>query len=869
LHFAESQQTLTMNLLNPKRLWSVALLMGVSLLSAAPLEEQFRNLPPSAKRHTGPLFWLHGDESPERLNAILDKVAEGGNGSFTAESRPHRDWLGEDWYRDLGICLDASKRLDLQMWIFDEDWWPSQTVAGKVPEPYVAKRLIGEAQMVAPGGLYQANPAANPCFIALVAGRLVGDGAVDAASLVDLTPIARSGPVKWAPPAEGSQWQVMAFRWEPAPRLKQGKRFAIDGMSKDCVDWYLKTVYEPHHARFGADFGKTIPGFFYDEPETPGDWGTGLAETFKTMHIDWMPAMVAWKFKLAGEAQAAAFYQYAEARAETWGRVTYGGLSEWCRQRGVVSIGHFMEHGRLYLNPDYCAGDLTRLQKYSDMGGIDMVCHQMYPDQRPPAIYQTPKLGSSISHVYGKRDDLAMCEIFGGYNQKLTYPQMKWLCDQHQVRGINFMIPHSFNPRAPADKDYPPYFYNGGFEPRFALYRVWADYSSRLSVMLTGGRHVCPVAVLFSGNAGRVGAYTTPELLTSSLQDALYDCDWLPFERFDDALTRIDGRELRLHGERYRVLVVPPTEAMTYPTLAKAKAFYDAGGVVIGHGRLPTKSLTPGHTGAEITALCDELWGRGAVPGPAVCRTNANGGRSYYLSEMPQPAEVAACLVDAGVPPLVKVTGGETGDWLHALRRVDREGRDTLLIANQNTSGGARTFSLLIPGAKGAPEIWDAMRNEITTVPWRQESAGVAFELTLEPIESVLVRFGGAEPRPARLTSAAAAAATLAVTPDPTAVPVVYPVPEKGQKSPCPGAAFQGEVVLPADFVKPGRRVYLVCEMADSATEDAAALRVNGTFAGGFIGKPHRVDIARHLKAGRNEVRIEPFPVSKVWLECH
>ena len=50
------------------------------------LERQFRELPNSARRHTGPLFWLHGDESRARLELKLAKVAEGGNGTFTAES---------------------------------------------------------------------------------------------------------------------------------------------------------------------------------------------------------------------------------------------------------------------------------------------------------------------------------------------------------------------------------------------------------------------------------------------------------------------------------------------------------------------------------------------------------------------------------------------------------------------------------------------------------------------------------------------------------------------------------------------------------------------------------------------------------------
>ena len=847
-------------------------MLAASALAADTLERQFRDLPMSAKRQTGPLFWLHGDESPERLNLELDKVAEAGNGCFTAESRPHKDWLGKGWYHDLAICLDAAKRHDLKMWIFDEDWWPSQTVGGKVPEQYAAKRLVGKAEKVERGAAYASNPARETNFIALVAGRLDENGEVLAESLNDLTPLARKGTVRWMPPADGKAWQVMTFSWTSAPRLKQGKRFAVDGMSPNCVDWYIKTVYEPHYARFGKDFGKTIPGFFYDEPETPGDWGTALNETFKARGVNWMPAYVAWKFKLAGEAQAAARYQYAETRAATWGRVMYGGLSEWCSKHGVLSIGHFMEHHSLYVNNEFCAGDMMRLQKFSGMGGIDAVFTQFkmgQRDARDAPCWQTPKLGSSISHVYGKADDQSMCEIFGARGQDLTYPEMKWWADHMKVCGVNFLIPHSFNPRAPNDTDCPPYFYNGGFEPRYALFRVWADYSSRLSLMLTGGRHVCPVAVLFSGNAKQVGAYTTPEDLTTALQDALYDCDWLPFEHFEDSAAKIKGNELRLHGERYRVLVVPPTEGITVATLEKAKEFFDAGGVVIGYGRLPTNSLTLGKRAIDVAALRDAVWGKGVQQGPSACRTNKRGGRSYYLAEQLTPGEVAAALVDARVPPLVRVTSGQTDGWVHALRRVDREGRDVLLLANQSTNQTTRTFSLTVPGVEGAPEIWDALRNEIASVPWRQERDGVSFELTLEPIESVLVRFGGKVERPIRLTAAEQPVSTLAVNPDTAAAPVVYPVSEKGQKSPCSGVAFQGEVAIAAGAVKSGQRAFLVCEMAARAAEDAAAVRVNDAYAGGFIGKPCRIEITRLLKPGRNTVCVEPFAVECVRVEVY
>ena len=516
-----------------------------------------------ARRLTGPLFWMHGDnnETPERLEKYLEIVAAAGNGCFTAESRPHSDWLGPRWYRDLDVCLQKAKKLNLKMLIFDERWWPSQSIGGKVPPRYAAKALVAETVDVTGSESYQAEGFTGDRYIAAVAGRLNQSNEILGDTLIDLAGFIKNGKLSWkAPPGK---WQVIKFTHKQAPGLGQrgGKELSIDGASRDCTDWFIQKVYQPHYDHFKEDFGKTIVGYFYDEPETKGDWGTELNVILKEWGVDWKKAYVAYKLKLAGDDHIAARYQYIEAIAEAWGRVMYGGMSKWCREHGVISIGHFMEHSNLYVHPTYCAGDMMRLQKYSDMGGIDLVVRQMYPGQRPQTIYQTPKLGSSISHVYGKKDDIAMCEIFGGYGQKLTYPQMKWITDQHQVRGINFMIPHSFNPKAPYDRDYPPYFYNDGHEPRFPLYRIWADYTSRLSLMLTGGKHVCPVAVLFSGNARRVGKYVTPEDMTSVLQDALYDCDWLPFEAFESAAS-VDGRNIKLHNERYQVLIVPPTEVI-------------------------------------------------------------------------------------------------------------------------------------------------------------------------------------------------------------------------------------------------------------------------------------------------------------------
>jgi len=629
--------------------------------------------------------------------------------------------------------------------------------------------------------------------------------------------------------------------------------------------------------------------------------------------------------------------------------------------------------------------------------------------------------------VYGKQDDLAMCEIFGGYNQVLTYPEMKWLTDQHQVRGINFMIPHSFNPRAPNDRDFPPYFYNDGHEPRWPLYRVWGDYTSRLSLLLTGGRHICPVAILFSGNARRVGNYVTPEDMTTVLQDALYDCDWLPFEAFErDAA--LDGNDIQLHRERYQVLIVPPTEVIPQPTLAKAKDFFDQGGVVVGYGHLPSVSGTVGRPSAEIVELRDAVWGSNPQPGTTACRTNAAGGRSYFLPEKPEVGEISAALHgDAGISPVVELLEGDTNDWLHVLHRVKDE-KDVFLICNQDHENGAKTFRLKVT-AEGFPEIWDAMRNEISSVAFQRTDKSVEFALRLEPMESVLLVFnperrdlpariegglagsgtpiavkgntppaspeatgederdwlsksswvwypeganpptgtryfrkeltlpegakirnavftltadnfftlyingqeagtspgdidnwrrwkkiavaphltpgdnlvaiaavnGGDEPNPAgilgRLLVEFENGETFSATVDSSWKTVKEKQPDwktaalddrdwlaatpvarygegpwgrldEGQKSPVAANPFSGTCSVPDSVDLDTARVFL--EMGDIMPEEAARVTVNGQYAGGFIGRPFRLDVTRHLRHGTNTVKIEPFAPKSV-----
>ena len=75
--------------------------------------------------------------------------------------------------------------------------------------------------------------------------------------------------------------------------------------------------------------------------------------------------------------------------------------------------------------------------------------------------------------------------------------------------------------------------------------------------------------------------------------------------------------------------------------------------------------------------------------------------------------------------------------------------------------------------------------------------------------------------------------------------------------SPVQGGPFLGRCTLPADLDVSRVRVFV--ETGAIGPEEAARITVNGAYAGGFIGKPLRLDITRHVRPGNNEIRIEPF----------
>lgn len=83
--------------------------------------------------------------------------------------------------------------------------------------------------------------------------------------------------------------------------------------------------------------------------------------------------------------------------------------------------------------------------------------------------YALAKLGASAASLYPHKEGRAMCEAFGAYGWNEGLKTMKWIADHLVSRGINYIVPHAFSPKAYPDFDCPPHFYAHGHNPQYRL----------------------------------------------------------------------------------------------------------------------------------------------------------------------------------------------------------------------------------------------------------------------------------------------------------------------------------------------------------------------------------------------------------------
>ena len=558
-------------------------------------------------------------------------------------------YIGDVYLDRIKLAVDEAAKLGLQTWIYDEMNWPSGTADGRVlrERPDLAQRDIECLSMDVRGPWFAYLTGQDSRYLNFERSTPVAAFALSSeGEVLDLTPnLSFTYVIPWEIPP--GNWKLMYI-------VEKRAEYYIDALDPESTSEFLRIGYEPYLDRLGEVDPEQMLGFYTDEPAMHYfltaqsnpivPWTKDMFRRFyERCGYDLRRRLPDIFFDVTPDS-ARVRHDFYNATTDFYADAYYRQIHEWCGERGLLFTGHLLYEE--WLRPMVrVEGNLFRHYPHLDVVGVD----HLYPivgTRDLPAEHVAMKVGSSAAHQLGS--ERLLCESFGGIFMDATMERMKWVADWEYVLGVNLLNPHGFHYtlEGPRKRDWPPsMFYQ---YPWWGQYGAFSEYISRLSHLLSEGRHVARVAVIWPINA-MFAAYRPQErtplgdrieydlnALTDLLLRVHHDFDYLDEEVL--AAAGDEDGELLVGDERHALVILPPMAHIRLATLERLERFVEAGGAVLGTVLLPAEAFD-GDRLVDVRDRVASLFGVeesrvGRVdpaPGIRFSRTEHGAGRAGFL----------------------------------------------------------------------------------------------------------------------------------------------------------------------------------------------------------------------------------------------
>lgn len=623
--------------------------------------------------HLMPFFWQHGEDEAT-LREYMKVIRESGCRAVCVESRPHPDFCGETWWSDMDIILDEARNRGMKVWILDDSHFPTGFANGALknaPEE-LHRQSICTAQLDLCSGTGE-NPDAKTTEIDvyemfppqfhpnqleqyILPATLRDAPHFEDDQILAVTAVNQETGERvfldLPEPGEKLVWKNREGDWRlwvsGLSRNFGPHREYINMLDEESCRLLIDAVYEPHWEHYQADFGKTIAGFFSDEPElgnghifdNEGRLGkdqdlpfsrTMTEELKKRLGDHWANEMyLLWDNDSDKKKTARVRYAYMDAVTKRVREAFSRQIGTWCREHGVKYIGHIIEDNNAHARTGVSLGHYFRGLDGQDMAGIDDIGGQVYPQGEDGPYtgtmglprdgefyhYMLGNLAASAAAIEpGKHGD-SMCEIFGNYGWAEGVQLEKYLADHFMVRGINHFVPHAFSPAPFPDPDCPPHFYAHGHNPQYRHFGALMEYMNRVSECISGGHRAVSAAILYHGEAEWSGQAMLSQKPARKLAEAQIEYDCIPADVFAEKeryRTKL-GKTLQVNTQEYRVLIVPHAQFVTAEFALAAGELQKNGFPVLFLDGLPEGICNPGEcakAGSLETQMTEEVLMKG------------------------------------------------------------------------------------------------------------------------------------------------------------------------------------------------------------------------------------------------------------------
>ena len=534
-----------------------------------------------------PFWFWNGDQDESQISRQLKLAQAGGVRGLAVHARSgnRTEYMSARWLELVRHTCRVAKELGLEVWLYDEEGYPSGTVGGRLP-------AIGDRVQQ------------KVILFDYVSGRGLDslDGVLRIFRATDLL-----SPVQRADVQD--EELVLVFWRDTLSRY-------IDALSRDVAEIFLDMTHRPYYEALGEYFGDPITFVYTDDLNSllhglgvAGlPYTDGLEEQFFSRYgysmLDHLPALVEDIPECTKVRQ-----HFRRFVLDVFLTSFVQPLYEWCEDRGVKLTGHLCGDEGPMAKEVSRFGSAMPFFEFEHVPGIDDYLVAMH-DSRFTARLRNDrgmypvlihKMASSVANQL--KGGVCGCEVLTslGWGVPLVEQSVQLLFEH--ALGVNLLTHHDFSyaTAGVAKRDHPASFFFQ--QPYWPLSREFHDQIARVSQLLQRGRCEAPVLVIhpisscWTAIGGEVlksefqQQHRAEARTSDEIEQALAEISMsllksqVGYEYGDEVIMERHGRVsedgLSIGDMTYRVVVIPPVNNLFGSTVQLLRQFLAAGGRVV------------------------------------------------------------------------------------------------------------------------------------------------------------------------------------------------------------------------------------------------------------------------------------------------
>lgn len=574
-------------------------------------------------------YFLNHRLDCEEIKLQVEQIAKAGYEGIYPHARQGllTPYMSEDWWAAMDVILDGCRKHGMEFWLWDEDYYPSGLAGGRVvwDEPgFIARQLKFEIAELIGEGPFEVDFSEGMLLEAFAIRKNSDASFSEPINITSYCGTRRQSWIKrqvlhraYSPQISTvghPHWRTsmvdnkFALSWKP----EQAGEYVIVGvlvannqgvhpdiLRPEPTKKFIDLSYGEYFKRYGQEFGNIIKGSFSDEPSPGSDcfpWTASFPDEFFKDHqysiIDYLPHLA-----LDIDSRSVLVrhhYRLTQHRLQCEHFV--GQIAAWCREHNIQMAGHLTRTEWLSLVAAWWPNEL-RAYKEMDIPCTDPLgasCGW----KEASAYHSGVKVASSAAHLFNKAQ--AGSDTLAVIGDEASIRDMKYLLDYHLVLGVNYFNLHglSYSLDGPRKDEVPPSLFYQNSE--WKQMPVLLDYLSRTCDELTGGTHICQIAVLYPSTS--LACQIKPDIDWRYLEDeeSIHRMveELLSHQKDFDFIDEVTLQEsVNESGEittpeKYNYLILPFLSYIDYRTAQAIMRFAKAGGEIIAVGRIPL-AITP------------------------------------------------------------------------------------------------------------------------------------------------------------------------------------------------------------------------------------------------------------------------------------